>query len=334
MEKKQKIVTHVKTGQTTIDRFMPVCPGVCIPCSVSLEHETTFVDGYIDFDSVAIKPGAFQQNFPQHPVSLLWGCYKYLCCNESRGDLSEHQKDILLHIRTAMGAINRLIRTKEGDLRESRRLRKPVLDLKEFLDYTQYVCRDYERLGLADMPAGRRLVDSLEHAGVEGGIKAYMEAWAQWAGDRQNGDSVSSGVVHLVMTDDSAKDKLKAFAEGFGLLPKAEPVAEHNEVIVLPPAPMEDAFSRKDDFPMQTNAIVEFTLSFNADPLKVGNAWMLIADKATSVLTHIDRVERNDNNLVVYYNGSTGEALQQAQAEARRVQLAVLDILQFSEGLF
>ena len=36
----------------------------------------------------------------------------------------------------------------------------------------------------------------------------------------------------------------------------------------------------------------------------------------------------------LYYNGSTGEALQQAQAEARRIQLAVLDILQFSEGLF
>ena len=329
-----KIVTHVKTGQHTVCRFLPVCPGVCIPCSVSLEHDLTFVDGYIDFDNVAIKPASFQHFFPQHPVILLWDCYKYLCANADRNDLTAYQADILTKIRKAMATINRPVRVKSGEVRASRKLRKPVLDLKEFLDYTLYVCQNFECLGLAAMPAGRRLVAQLEDAGVEGGIKAYMGAWNTWAEERQNGDSVSSGIIHLVLADDSAKDKLKAFAEGFGLLPKAEPVAEHNEVIVLPPAPMEDAFSRKDDFPMQTNAIVEFTLSFNADPLKVGHAWMLIADKATSVLTHIDRVERNDNNLVVYYNGSTGEALQQAQAEARRIQLAVLDILQFSEGLF
>ena len=329
-----KIVTHVKTGKHTVCRFLPVCPGVCIPCSVSLEHDVTFVDGYIDFDNVAIKPASFQHFFPQHPVILLWDCYKYLCANADRDDLTAYQADILTKIRKAMATINRPVRGQAGEVRASRKLRKPVLDLKEFLDYTLYVCQHFECLGLAAMPAGRRLSAQLEDAGVEGGIKAYMNAWNTWAEERQNGGSVSSGIVHVVLTEDSAKDKLKAFAKGFGLVPKTEPAAVGNEVIVLPPAPMEDALSRKDDFPMQTSAVVEFTLTFNAEPMKVGHAWLLVADKMMSVLKHIDKVEQRENNLIVYYSGSTGEALKQAQDEARRIQLVVLDILQFSEGLF
>lgn len=170
-------------------------------------------------------------------------------------------------------------------------------------------------------------------------LKTWLSAWAVWAdtlikqgylivGAIPKGNTVAYSDVlmdmltHSVVLEDEYKE------------PQEVSQSATEAVIVLPPRAANDSFTQAEKFAIETNAVVDFSIPFNASAEQLQGLWNLIQSEVHSRYPELDTVTLKDNKLVVTYEGALGEHLDNFYVQLEEVQRAVLKILHACQGAF